>query len=111
MERKPDQIVECDTCGLVQQVAPLPRNGLAECARCGFRVGLIQVNFRETQASTRLTLSFIHGVDFLFGFGLALAPEALRIADQIVKSAPYSPRAFELPITLRHILHFHFVRL
>lgn len=29
-----DALVACDTCGLVQRVAPLPRGMVAQCARC-----------------------------------------------------------------------------
>ena len=35
--------------------------------------------------------------------------EAYRIACHVVESIPHAPRAFELPIPLRHILCFHFV--
>ncbi len=33
-----DSIVACQTCGLVQRVKPLPRDWVARCSRCGFRV-------------------------------------------------------------------------
>lgn len=31
-------LLSCSTCGLLQRVEPLPRGGLAECARCGSRL-------------------------------------------------------------------------
>ncbi len=32
------RIVACETCGLVQQVDPMPRDAVAKCARCHFRL-------------------------------------------------------------------------
>jgi len=33
-----NQIVACDTCGLVQRVGPVPEGAVAHCARCHFRI-------------------------------------------------------------------------
>lgn len=33
-----DSVVACETCGLVQQVPPMPREAVALCARCHFRL-------------------------------------------------------------------------
>lgn len=33
-----DSVVACETCGLVQQVEPMPKNSVALCARCHFRL-------------------------------------------------------------------------
>ena len=37
-DHDPDSVVECDTCGLVQSVGPVPAGASANCARCGFRL-------------------------------------------------------------------------
>jgi paraquat-inducible protein A len=38
MEREAEQLVACDTCGLVQSVGPVPEDSTALCARCQFRL-------------------------------------------------------------------------
>jgi paraquat-inducible protein A len=46
------KIVACETCGLVQQVEPMPSNSVAECARCHFQL-------RHRRPNSRLrTLTF-----------------------------------------------------
>jgi paraquat-inducible protein A len=45
-----ENIVACDTCGLVQQVEPLPKGAAAECFRCGNFLGV-----RRTSASLHVT--------------------------------------------------------
>jgi paraquat-inducible protein A len=33
-----DKVVACETCGLVQEVDEVPRNAVAKCARCNFKI-------------------------------------------------------------------------
>jgi paraquat-inducible protein A len=33
-----DTIIACETCGLVQEVAPVPKGSVAQCARCRFQL-------------------------------------------------------------------------
>src|ERR1700722_18371792 len=47
MKGETDKIVACDTCGLVQQVGPVPEGSVANCARCGFRLGYRRPNSRQ----------------------------------------------------------------
>src|SRR5262245_62594389 len=35
-----ENVVMCETCGLVQQVDPLPKGAAAECFRCGAFLGV-----------------------------------------------------------------------
>jgi paraquat-inducible protein A len=45
-----DNVVACETCGLVQRVEPLPKGAAAECFRCGNFLGV-----RRTSASLHVT--------------------------------------------------------
>lgn len=45
-----ENVVACETCGLVQRVEPLPRNAAAECFRCGAFLGV-----RRSRASLHVT--------------------------------------------------------
>jgi len=47
-----DKIVACETCGLVQNVGPVPEGSVAECARCHFQL------FRRRPNSRARTLAF-----------------------------------------------------
>ncbi len=51
-QRGTDSIVACDTCGLLQSVAPVPFGSVAKCARCHF-----QLFGRQPDSRTR-TLAF-----------------------------------------------------
>lgn len=44
------QVLACDTCGLVQRLEPLPRGAAAECFRCGTFLGV-----RRSAASLHVT--------------------------------------------------------
>ena len=52
MDRFENQIVACDTCGLVQQVALVPDGSVAKCSRCGFKL------FHRRPNSRARTLAF-----------------------------------------------------
>jgi paraquat-inducible protein A len=52
MEQNADQIVACETCGLVQQVGRVPDGWFARCARCHFKL------FRRRPDSRTRTLAF-----------------------------------------------------
>jgi paraquat-inducible protein A len=45
-----ENVVACETCGLVQRVEPLPSNAAAECFRCGAFLGV-----RRSRASLHVT--------------------------------------------------------
>jgi paraquat-inducible protein A len=47
-----DKIIACQTCGLVQQVAEVPKNSAAKCARCNFKL------FHRLADSRTRTLAF-----------------------------------------------------
>jgi paraquat-inducible protein A len=47
-----DNIVACQTCGLVQQVGDVPKNSAAKCARCNFKL------FHRLANSRARTLAF-----------------------------------------------------
>src|SRR5580700_11541249 len=47
MNIETEKIAACDTCGLVQSVAPLPEGFAAKCARCGFKLGFRRPNSRQ----------------------------------------------------------------
>jgi len=38
MEHETDTVVACDTCGLVQEIGPVPEGSVALCARCDFQL-------------------------------------------------------------------------
>lgn len=47
-----DSVVACQTCGLVQQVDPVPKGSVAKCARCNFQL------FHRRRDSRARTLAF-----------------------------------------------------
>lgn len=52
MVRPADEIAECETCGLVQRVGPVPQGSVALCARCHFRL------YHRLPGSQARTLAF-----------------------------------------------------
>src|SRR5215469_933970 len=42
-----DSVVACETCGLVQHVEPMPKDSVALCARCHFRLVHRKPNSRQ----------------------------------------------------------------
>jgi len=47
MKGETEKIAACDTCGLVQQIGHVPEGSVANCARCGFRLGYRRPNSRQ----------------------------------------------------------------
>jgi paraquat-inducible protein A len=47
MKGETDNIVACDTCGLVQQIGAVPEGSIAKCARCRFQLGYRRPNSRQ----------------------------------------------------------------
>lgn len=47
MKGETDKLVACDTCGLVQEVGPIPEGSVARCARCGFQLYHRRPNSRQ----------------------------------------------------------------
>ena len=45
-----ENVVACETCGLVQRLEPLPKGAAAECFRCGTFLGV-----RKSSASLHVT--------------------------------------------------------
>src|SRR5580698_7762773 len=60
MANDADQIVACETCGLVQRVGAVPEGSLAKCARCHFKL------FDRRPHSRTRTLAFSLAALFLY---------------------------------------------
>ena len=60
MEPSADQIVACETCGLVQQVGRVPEGSSAQCARCHFKL------FARRPDSRTRTIAFSLAALFLY---------------------------------------------
>ena len=60
MESDQNQIVACETCGLVQQTAPIPQGCIAECDRCHSRL------FHRRPNSRIKTLTFALAAAILY---------------------------------------------
>jgi paraquat-inducible protein A len=55
-----DKVVACETCGLVQEVEPIPRGSVVKCARCNF-----QITHRRPDSRSR-TLAFTLAAAILY---------------------------------------------
>jgi paraquat-inducible protein A len=60
MERNTDEIVACDTCGLVQQVGPVPEGSVARCGRCHFKLFARRPNSRTRTIAFSLAALFLY---------------------------------------------------
>lgn len=52
MEPEKEQVIACETCGLVQKVGPMPEGSVALCARCEFKL------YHRLAGSRAKTLAF-----------------------------------------------------
>ena len=76
-------LIACHECDLLQHEAPLPRGGVARCARCGAEL------YRDRPDSLERTLALTAGAVFLFVIANSFPIIGLALQGQVIQTTLY----------------------